>query len=95
MRLGTQSAIVHVRATPRSSRCEVSDVKGGTLHVRITAPPADGEANKAVIETVAKALKVSKSLVRIKAGASSRQKTLEISQVSQDEIDSRIAAICK
>lgn len=50
----------------------------GSLHVRTTAPPADGKANKAVAEAVARHLGVPKSAVTIAKGATSRNKLLHV-----------------
>ncbi len=72
-----------VRLTPRAG----SDALGGTreaapgrvcLLARVTAPPAAGAANAALIALVAKSLGVPKSAVTLAAGESSRLKTLEI-----------------
>lgn len=48
------------------------------LKARVSAPPADGEANAALIALIAKAVGRPKSAVRVTAGASARLKTIEI-----------------
>lgn len=72
-----------VRLTPRAG----SDTLGGVretaprrpcLLARVTAPPADGAANSALIRLLAKSLGLPKSAFTIAAGESSRTKTLEI-----------------
>jgi len=87
------SALVRLRVTARSTKSELIEVSGTTLHIRVHAPPVDGEANKAVIELVAKLLGTPKSRIRLKSGASSRDKTLEISDARQDAIDRLIAEL--
>jgi uncharacterized protein YggU (UPF0235/DUF167 family) len=77
--------------TPRGGRDAVDgwmrDGEGRTvLKVRVSAPPADGEANAAVIALIAKAVGRPKSSVRLAAGASSRVKTLEISDFGEAEL---------
>ena len=72
-----------VRLTPRARKDEaagiVTDSYGKTaLAVRLTAPPVDGEANKALIAFLAKALKVPKADIRIASGTTARLKLLEI-----------------
>lgn len=72
-----------VRVTPRSS----SDVVLGPveragetrLAVRVRAGPHDGEANDAVLRTIAKSFGCRPSAVAIAAGAKDRDKTLLIS----------------
>ncbi|MEA2026686.1 MAG: DUF167 domain-containing protein [Chloroflexota bacterium] len=75
----SESVVVVLRVTPRSSRDAVEGVDDeGALRVRVTAAPADGAANKAVIKLVAKALGVPKSALTLVSGASSRHKRLRL-----------------
>ncbi len=84
---------MHVRVTPRSSRSEVSSYEGGVLSVRVTAPPVEGEANKAVIELVSALLRIPKSRIEVKSGASERRKSLLIAGLTQQEIDEQLAGL--
>jgi len=59
--------------------------------VRVNAPPVDGAANDAVIAALAEALDVPKRDIRIAAGATSRNKSLEIAGLSSEEIARRLA----
>lgn len=56
------------------------------LKLRVSAAPADGAANAAVIALVAKALRVPRSAVRIAAGETARVKRLEIDGIGPAEI---------
>jgi uncharacterized protein (TIGR00251 family) len=67
-----------VLVQPRASRAKVGPEHDGRLKVAVTAPPVDGEANAAVIETLAKALGVGKSAIEIVAGATGRRKTVRV-----------------
>jgi uncharacterized protein (TIGR00251 family) len=69
---------VCVRVTPRADRDEVCGWRGAELLVRVTAPPEAGKANAAVEKTVAAALGLPKSAVRVVRGHSSRSKQVEI-----------------
>jgi len=76
-----------VRVQPRASRNEVIGFDtDGALKVRVTAPPVDGEANRAVIELMAKTLGVAKSRVRIVRGESSRVKVVEVDGLNGAEV---------
>ncbi len=68
-----------VRVTPRASRdaIEAFDMDG-VLHLRVTAPPADGAANEAVRRLLAKALGLPVRDVVLVSGATSRQKLFEV-----------------
>lgn len=67
-----------VLVQPRASRAKVGPEHDGRLKVAVTAPPVDGEANAAVIATLAKALGVGRSAVEIVAGATGRRKTVRV-----------------
>jgi uncharacterized protein YggU (UPF0235/DUF167 family) len=47
---------IDVIVAPRASRAGLGPVVGDRLRVAVTAPPVDGKANAAVIETIADAL---------------------------------------
>jgi len=71
---------LHVRVTPRASRDAIEGFdESGVLHIRVTAPPADGAANKAVIKLLASALGLAQRDVVLVSGVSSRLKVFEVS----------------
>lgn len=72
---------IEVRVQPRSSRKGIEGVSGGALKVRLTAPPAEGEANAQLIEVLSSELGLRKTSIRIVKGLSARNKTVEIEGV--------------
>lgn len=79
-----------VRVTPRSSRDAVKGLlPGGSVHVTVTAPPADGAANTAVTKLLAKALKLPPRDVVLVRGATSREKVFEV-PLTHDEVRQRL-----
>jgi uncharacterized protein len=87
----TASVTIDVLVQPRASRARIGPRHDGRIKIAITAPPVDGEANAAVIELVAKALRVPRSAVAITAGHSSRRKTLAIAGVTLAQIEELLA----
>jgi len=88
---------LRLRVTPKARRAGiegvVSDADGRPLLVvKVTAPPADGAANAAVIALLAKSLGVPKSSVTVEAGASSRLKTLGLAG-TPDDLGARLEAL--
>ena len=67
-----------VRLIPRASRNAVVGVREGVLHVRVTAAPVDGSANRALIELLSKHLHIGVTAVRIESGALSTRKRLSV-----------------
>lgn len=81
LRPGRGGLLLAVRVTPKSSRDEVTGLHVAadgavSLAVKVTAPPDKGKANKAVIETLARATGTPKSMFSLVAGETERNKTL-------------------
>lgn len=70
---------IRVHVTPRASRTELAGTHGDALAVRLQAPPVDGKANAALCAFFAERFDLPKSKVRVVAGETSRDKTLELS----------------
>lgn len=83
---------IDIRVMPRSSRNAVNGVRDGRIVVRVTAPPVDGAANDAVVETLAAALALPRRAVRIVAGDSGRNKTIEIAGLDAATVRARLGA---
>jgi uncharacterized protein (TIGR00251 family) len=77
---------IQVKLLPKSSRTEIVGRENNRLKVKVTSPPVDGEANKALIQLLAKTLGVSKGRVEIIAGKSSRLKTIRIYGLSEKDV---------
>jgi uncharacterized protein (TIGR00251 family) len=67
-----------VRLIPRASRNAVAGVREGILHVRVTAAPVDGAANRALLELLGKTLRMGPTAIRIESGATSARKRLSV-----------------
>lgn len=79
--------------TPRSSLDRAGPFIDGVLRVRVTRPPADGEANAAVIRIVARALGVPPSSVTLVAGRRGRRKRVEVAGVDAGTLAERLAGL--
>jgi uncharacterized protein (TIGR00251 family) len=82
-RYSTQGISVALRVTPRGGRDDIDGVEmlaNGrvVVKVRVRAIADGGEANRAVMELLAKALGVPKAKVRILSGATSRLKQIAV-----------------
>jgi hypothetical protein len=79
-----------LRVTPRADADRVGPFVDGRLEVRVTRPPAGGDANRAVLRLVAKALQVPPTSVTLVAGARSRWKRCHVAGISPAELDARL-----
>jgi uncharacterized protein (TIGR00251 family) len=77
---------IDVFVQPRAGKTELVGLHDGQPKIRLAAPPVDGAANAALIEFVAKRLKVAKNRVRVVGGLASRRKVLEIEGVAPGAI---------
>lgn len=89
---GPDSALLQVRLQPRASRTEISGFDGEVLKVRVTAPPADGEANSMLLGLLARSFGCPRSAVTLVRGARSRNKVVQISGRSLHEIRERFSS---
>src|SRR5260221_4318158 len=69
---------LEVRARPRAHKSRIVGVREGALEVQIAAPPVDGEANAELVRTLAHAVSVPKSAVRVVRAETGRSKLVEI-----------------
>ncbi|MDH7502382.1 MAG: DUF167 domain-containing protein [Verrucomicrobiota bacterium] len=83
---------VSVKVQPRAAHNAVRDTGGPELHVRLTAPPVDNEANVELVRFVSKLLDCPKNSIQIRRGQSSRHKVLEIHGIPPELIVTRLLA---
>jgi Uncharacterized conserved protein len=97
---------IFVRVIPRSGRNKLEwetsaagDVAGfGSvgadmrvhLRARLTAPPVDNAANEALVKLLADQLALPKRAITIVRGATSRQKIIEIADLTVEELRRRL-----
>lgn len=67
-----------VKVQARAHRQGIAGVHDGALRVRVTAPPLEGRANRAVVELLAKCLHLPTSSIKIAAGERARLKVIEV-----------------
>jgi uncharacterized protein (TIGR00251 family) len=74
---------INARIIPKSSRNEI--IGGDVVRIKVTSPPVDGKANKAVITLLSKQLKIPKKDVQIVSGEKSRNKKIRVYGISRSE----------
>jgi uncharacterized protein (TIGR00251 family) len=78
------SVTFKVLLQPRASREGVEGLQGDALKVRVTAPPLEGRANKALKKLLAARLGLSPSRIEIIAGRRSREKLVRVSGIPRE-----------
>ena len=77
--------IFTLRILPNSSKNEIIKSED-IIKVKITSPPVDGKANKALIEYLSKSFKIPKTSFKIIKGETSKDKTLMVSVTDEEKL---------
>ena len=88
----TPSARLRLRVVPGARRDAFVGRYGDGWKVRVAAPPERGAANRAVLELVARTLRVPERTVTLVSGGASRDKIVELSGLDASELDGRLAS---
>jgi len=86
MREKDGAVIVQVLLQPRASRDEVLEQQGGSLKIRVTAPPVDNQANKKLCALLSKLVGVGRKQVEVIGGHKGRIKQVRITGSTLDEV---------
>jgi uncharacterized protein (TIGR00251 family) len=86
--------LLPIRVQPRARRDEVVGWQGSTLRVRVTAPPAEGQANQAVVALLAEALGVPRASIALVSGAAGRDKLVRVGRLSLEEVRALLDGAC-
>lgn len=81
---------VDIEVKVRAGRSCVLGIKANRLSVALAAPPVDGAANAALIETLAEHFDLPRRQVQLIAGERSRRKVVELTGLSKSELLARI-----
>jgi hypothetical protein len=83
---------IRVRAQPRASRSAIAGEHGGSLRVRLAAPPVNGAANEELIRFLAERLGVPRRRVTLLRGAGAREKVVAVEGLAPEEARRRLGA---
>lgn len=78
----TGRVVFEVRLKPGGRRDAITGLHQGALKIEVRAPALEERANRALIEFLAKFLKIPKRSVEILVGEHRRQKTVAVAGVS-------------
>ena len=85
--------VLRVRVIPRARTNALASDGTGGLRARLTAPPVEGAANRALIDLVARALRVKRADVELVKGERGRDKLVAVRGLSADEVARRVGAL--
>ena len=85
--------LLRLHVQPRAAHNQVAGLQGEALKLRLTSPPVDGKANKAVIATLARLLELPKSCLSLRSGLQSRTKTVRIENADEAQLRARLQTL--
>jgi uncharacterized protein (TIGR00251 family) len=86
-------SVLRVKAQPGAKKNAVLGERAGALRVAVTAAPERGKANEAVVELLAKALKLPRARIALLTGETSRDKRFLIEDINPDDLKACLEAI--
>jgi uncharacterized protein (TIGR00251 family) len=87
-----EGVVLSVKAQPGSKKNELRGEQNGMLKVCVTQIAERGKANKAIVEVLAKSLKLRRSQIELIAGELQSNKKFLIREVTVNELAERLAA---
>ena len=81
---------LRIRVSPGARRTELVGRQGEAWKVRVAAPPERGRANDAVLKLLAERLRVRADELSLVAGASRRDKVVELRGLAAEEAVRRL-----
>ena len=89
------AVLLSIRVVPRAHANAVTRDESGALRARLTAPPVEGAANRALIDLLARELGLKRADLEVVSGARGRQKLVAVHGCSKAELAPRLAALAR
>ena len=87
------SLVLRVRVIPRARSNALTRDAAGSLRARLTAPPVEGAANRALVELLARRLRLKRGDLEVVQGARGRDKLVAVRGCSEAELALRLRAL--
>ena len=91
----TDGVVLPVRAHAAARRSGLCRGQDGVLRVSVTQAPEKGKANKAIVDLLARELRLKRSQIELIAGQTSPHKRFLVRRISADELNLRLAHALK
>ncbi|MDD5591130.1 MAG: DUF167 domain-containing protein [Dehalococcoidales bacterium] len=87
-------AKISLRVCPGAPRNEVLGFTDGVLRVKVAAPPVKGKANRELLSFLSRLLGIKERDLAIIQGQTSRNKTVAVSGLSNQQVLDRLQDTC-
>lgn len=75
---------------PNAKKNELVGLHNGALKVKIAAQPVDGKANAELVEFLSEVLEIPKRQIEILKGETGRNKSVEITGLTEEEVSAKL-----
>lgn len=75
---------IEIKVQPRASRNQIVGEQDGSLKIKLTAPPVEGEANQALVDYLASVLDTPRRNIILLKGESSRNKIIAVKGMTRE-----------
>ena len=86
-------ACISVRVVPSSSRNKIVGWYGKQIKIKVQAPPEGGKANKAVLALIRREFGFKRSDIEIVSGKKSMDKVVEVTGISEEELEQTLTSM--
>lgn len=87
----SDGVVLNLRVQPRASKSEILGLRGTSIKAKVTAPPADGRANEAVLDLLAATLEVKRAQLSLVGGPKAHDKRILVRGLQAEDIIARLA----
>lgn len=84
--------LIKIRISPNASKNQIM-LGNEIIKLKVTAQPIENKANKALIEFLSKYFSVPKSKIKITKGLTSKNKTIEFDNITDDKKNEILSAL--
>ena len=85
LRVQQDGVLLSVKLQSRASKNEIGEPLGDELKIKVTAPPVDAAANRALIDLLAEKLNCARNYVKLVRGHKSRHKMVKLYKFTPEE----------
>jgi len=90
LRVQADGILLSIKLQPRAAANQVGEPLGDELRMKVTAPPVDAAANRALVKLLADILDCPRNRVELVRGHTSRHKVIKIFGLSEEAVLARL-----
>lgn len=80
-----------IKVIPQAPKTTLAGCQGEWIRIKLTAPPVEGKANKALVEFLARQLSVPKNHITLVAGEAARMKIVQVEDCAEHSLKAFLA----